>query len=134
MITCAGLRDLRQGGRGLWLALVFMDGHRNPRLPLPYAGGTGPDRTLLQAIIPEQAKGCKTTDLASKVVTPDVLVQPHTASRGMTSYTPTKNVSLPFPRRSPTTFSRRSVQSAEAMKLSAFPCTTDKQVVFVKIF
>jgi glucose/arabinose dehydrogenase len=63
----------------------YMGGHQDPRLPQPCANGTGtnPQAPVLTA---DQAKNCKRVDLSSKVVTPDVLVQPHMASLEMLFY------------------------------------------------
>ena len=66
----------------------YMGGHRDPRLSDPCANGTGPNPQAA-ALTPDQAKDCKRVNLASKVITPDVLVQPHMASLQMTFY-PTK--------------------------------------------
>jgi glucose/arabinose dehydrogenase len=63
----------------------YMGGHQDPRLPEPCANGTGPNLQA-PALTPDRAKDCKRIDLASKVVTPDVLVQPHMASLEMTFY------------------------------------------------
>lgn len=63
----------------------YMGGHQDPRLPNPCANGTGPNPQAA-ALTAEQAKDCKRVDLAAKVITPDVLVQPHMASLEMTFY------------------------------------------------
>jgi len=63
----------------------YMGGHQDPRLPEPCANGTGPNLQA-PALTPDQGKDCKRIDLASKVITPDVLVQPHMASLEMTFY------------------------------------------------
>jgi glucose/arabinose dehydrogenase len=64
----------------------YMGGHRDPRLPLPCADGTGPNPNLPKPLTEDQAKSCKHMDIASKVITPDILVQPHMASLQMTFY------------------------------------------------
>jgi glucose/arabinose dehydrogenase len=64
----------------------YMGGHPDPRLPQPCANGTGPNPQLRAPISDEQAKGCKRVDMAAKVRTPDVLVQPHMASLEMVFY------------------------------------------------
>jgi len=64
----------------------YMGGHQDPRLPKPCANGTGPNPQLSAALTEAQAKDCRQVDLASKVRTPDVLVQPHMASLEMTFY------------------------------------------------
>ncbi|HEY1744992.1 MAG TPA: PQQ-dependent sugar dehydrogenase [Granulicella sp.] len=63
----------------------YMGGHQDPRLPQPCANGTGPNPQAPQ-LTADQAKNCKRVDLSSKVVTPDVLVQPHMASLEMLFY------------------------------------------------
>jgi glucose/arabinose dehydrogenase len=64
----------------------YMGGHPDPRLPQPCAYGTGPNPQLSSPLTPNQAKNCKRINLSSKVVTPDVLVQPHMASLEMVFY------------------------------------------------
>ena len=63
----------------------YMGGHQDPRLPQPCANGTGPNPQA-PVLTADQAKNCKRLDLSSKVVTPDVLVQPHMASLEMLFY------------------------------------------------
>lgn len=63
----------------------YMGGHKDPRLPDPCAIGTGPNPQAA-ALTAAQARDCKRVDLASKVRTPDVLVQPHMASLEMVFY------------------------------------------------
>ena len=62
----------------------YMGGHQDPRLPQPCADGTGanPQATAESP----NAKTCTHVDLHAKVLTPDVLVQPHMASLEMTFY------------------------------------------------
>ena len=76
--------SIKEGGFYGW-PWYYMGGHRDPRLPEPCANGTGAN---LQgpALTADQAKDCKRVNLASKVITPDVLVQPHMASLEMTFY------------------------------------------------
>jgi glucose/arabinose dehydrogenase len=62
-----------------------MGGHQDPRLPEPCANGTGPN-SQAAALTSDEAKTCKRVNLASKVITPDVLVQPHMASLEMVFY------------------------------------------------
>jgi glucose/arabinose dehydrogenase len=64
----------------------YMGGHRDPRLKDPCANGTGPNPQLTAPLTADQAKNCKRVDLSSKVITPDVLVQPHMASLEMVFY------------------------------------------------
>jgi len=63
----------------------YMGGHRDPRLQDPCANGTGPNPQA-PALTAEQAANCKRMNIASKVITPDVLVQPHMASLEMVFY------------------------------------------------
>lgn len=63
----------------------YMGGHQDPRLPEPCANGTGPNPQAA-VLTADQAKDCKRVNLASKVITPDVLVQPHMASLEMVFY------------------------------------------------
>jgi len=64
----------------------YMGGHRDPRLQDPCANGTGPNPQLAKPLTDAEAKDCKRENIASKVRTPDVLVQPHMASLEMTFY------------------------------------------------
>jgi glucose/arabinose dehydrogenase len=63
----------------------YMGGNQDPRLPHPCANGTGANMQA-QALTEDQAKDCKRVDVSTKVVTPDVLVQPHMASLEMVFY------------------------------------------------
>jgi glucose/arabinose dehydrogenase len=64
----------------------YMGGHLDPRLKEPCANGTGPNPQLSAPLSDAQAKDCKRADMAAKVKTPDVLVQPHMASLEMVFY------------------------------------------------
>jgi glucose/arabinose dehydrogenase len=64
----------------------YMGGHKDPRLPNPCANGTGPNPNLPKPLTDDQAKSCQRVDLSAKVITPDILVQPHMASLQMTFY------------------------------------------------
>ena len=64
----------------------YMGGHQDPRLPQPCANGSGPNPQIAKSLTEAEAKSCKRVDMSSKVRTPDVLVQPHMASLGMTFY------------------------------------------------
>ena len=64
----------------------YMGGHHDPRLQDPCATGTGPNPNIPTPLTGAQAKDCKRQDLSTKVRTPDILVQPHMASLGMTFY------------------------------------------------
>jgi glucose/arabinose dehydrogenase len=68
----------------------YMGGHPDPRLPQPCANGTGPNPQLTAPLTSDQAKDCKRVDMSSKVLTPDVLVQPHMASLEVNFYPTTK--------------------------------------------
>jgi glucose/arabinose dehydrogenase len=62
----------------------YMGGHQDPRLPQPCADGTGANPQATSES--PDANSCKHIDLHAKVLTPDVLVQPHMASLEMTFY------------------------------------------------
>ena len=64
----------------------YVGGHQDPRLPQPCANGSGPNLQLATALSADEARNCKRVDMASKVMTPDVLVQPHMASLEMAFY------------------------------------------------
>jgi len=76
--------SIKEGGFYGW-SWYYMGGHQDPRLPQPCADGTGPNAQAA-VLTADEAKSCKRTDLSSKVITPDVLVQPHMASLEMTFY------------------------------------------------
>jgi len=76
--------SVKEGGFYGW-PWYYMGGHQDPRLPEPCADGTGPNLQAA-ALTAGQASSCSRVDLASKVITPDVLVQPHMASLQMTFY------------------------------------------------
>jgi glucose/arabinose dehydrogenase len=82
-----------EGGYFGW-PWYYMGGHQDPRLPKPCANGTGPNPQLSAPLTPQQAADCKRVDLAAKVITPDVLVQPHMASLEMVFY-PTQKENFP---------------------------------------
>jgi glucose/arabinose dehydrogenase len=77
--------SVKEGGFFGW-PWYYMGGHRDPRLPDPCANGTGPNPQAPTPLTAEQAKNCTRVDLSSKVITPDVLVQPHMASLEMAFY------------------------------------------------
>src|SRR5271170_1591836 len=83
------ITHVQEGGFYGW-PWYYMGGHQDPRLPQPCANGTGPNLQAA-ALTTDEAKDCKRVDLASKVITPDVLVQPHMASLGMTFYSTAKS-------------------------------------------
>ena len=63
----------------------YIGDHHDPRLPEPCANGTGPNLQA-PALAPDQAANCQREDIGSKVIVPDVLVQPHMASLEMLFY------------------------------------------------
>lgn len=77
--------SIKEGGFYGW-PWYYMGGHRDPRLPDPCANGTGANPQLAKPLTAEQAKDCKRVSIASKVITPDVIVQPHMASLQMLFY------------------------------------------------
>ena len=76
--------SVKEGGFYGW-PWYYMGPHQDPRLPEPCAVGTGPNPQA-PALTADQAKDCKRVNIASKVITPDVLVQPHMASLQMVFY------------------------------------------------
>lgn len=84
--------SVKEGGFYGW-PWYYMGPHQDPRLPHPCAKGTGANPQA-PALAEAQAKDCKRVDLSSKVITPDVLVQPHMASLQMEFY-PTKKSQFP---------------------------------------
>ena len=76
--------SIKEGGFYGW-PWYYMGGHHDPRLPEPCANGTGPNPQA-PALTADEARSCRRVNLASKVITPDVLVQPHMASLEMTFY------------------------------------------------
>ena len=89
--------SVKEGGFYGW-PWYYIGAHRDPRLPLPCASGTGMNRELQQPLTPEQASTCEHVDIASRVITPDVLVQPHMASLQMTFYAPGPEAPASFPK------------------------------------
>lgn len=73
----------------------YMGGHQDPRLPQPCANGTGANAQAA-SMSSDQAASCKRVDVSKKVLTPNVLVQPHMASLEMTFY-PTDTSAGGFP-------------------------------------
>ena len=98
--------SVKEGGFYGW-PWYYMGGHRDPRLPLPCANGTGPNPQLAAPLDETAAKSCQRVDLSSKVITPDVLVQPHMASLQMTFY--------------PTTFTHAATKALAAADTSGHP-------------
>ncbi|HVT36817.1 MAG TPA: PQQ-dependent sugar dehydrogenase [Nevskiaceae bacterium] len=76
---------IEEGGFYGW-PWYYIGDHKDPRLPLPCANGSGPNPQLTAPLSALDAASCKRIDIGSKVLTPDVLVQPHMASLGMTFY------------------------------------------------
>lgn len=62
----------------------YMGGHPDPRLAQPCADGTGVNMQAASTSI--SGASCKHVDQSTKVITPDVLVQPHMASLEMVFY------------------------------------------------
>jgi glucose/arabinose dehydrogenase len=77
------ITSVPEGGFFGW-PWYYMGGRLDPRLPQPCADGTGANPQA--AATSPDAKDCKHIDLHTKVLTPDVLVQPHMASLEMTFY------------------------------------------------
>lgn len=88
------ITSVPEGGFFGW-PWYYMGHHRDPRLDLPCENGTGVNPQA-QPLTEDQAKSCKHVDIASKVITPDILVQPHMASLEMTFY-PDEKGSHAFP-------------------------------------
>jgi glucose/arabinose dehydrogenase len=84
---------VEEGGFYGW-PWYYIGDHKDPRLPQPCADGTGPNAQLTAPLSELQAKSCKRVDIGATVITPDVLVQPHMASLGMTFY-PTHSANFP---------------------------------------
>jgi glucose/arabinose dehydrogenase len=81
--------SIKDGGFYGW-PWYYMGPHQDPRLPQPCANGTGANPQA-PALTTAQAIDCKRVDMASKVITPDVLVQPHMASLQMEFYPTSKS-------------------------------------------
>ena len=84
--------SVKEGGFYGW-PWYYVGGHQDPRLPQPCANGTGANPQA-PALTADEANNCKRVDMSSKVITPDVLVQPHMASLGMVFY-PTRKSEFP---------------------------------------
>ncbi len=76
---------IEEGGFYGW-PWYYIGDHKDPRLPEPCADGTGANPQSSAPLTMLQAMSCKHVDLASKVIVPDVLVQPHMASLDLTFY------------------------------------------------
>jgi glucose/arabinose dehydrogenase len=76
---------IEEGGFYGW-PWYYIGGHQVPRLPQPCADGTGPNPQLAAPLTQAQAANCKRVDMSSKVLVPDVLMQPHMASLEVTFY------------------------------------------------
>jgi glucose/arabinose dehydrogenase len=83
------ITSVPEGGFFGW-PWFYMGGHRDPRLPLPCANGSGPNPNAIPSVdrmlTSDAAKICAHVDIHAKVLTPDVLVQPHMASLEMAFY------------------------------------------------
>jgi glucose/arabinose dehydrogenase len=84
---------VEEGGFYGW-PWYYTGNHKDPRLPQPCANGTGPNPQLGTPLSLVDAASCKRVDIGAKVLTPDVLVQPHMASLGLTFY-PGKTTNFP---------------------------------------
>lgn len=82
--------SIKEGGFYGW-PWYYIGDHRDPRLPEPCADGTGPNPQA-PALTPAQAEDCKRVDIGSRVIVPDVLVQPHMASLEMLFYPPPRQL------------------------------------------
>jgi len=76
--------SVKEGGFYGW-PWYYIGDHKDPRLPQPCADGTAPNLQAA-ALTTDQAANCKRVDISSKVIVPDVLVQPHMASLEMLFY------------------------------------------------
>ena len=76
--------SVKEGGFYGW-PWYYIGNHKDPRLPEPCANGTAPNLQA-PALSADQAENCKRVDISSKVIVPDVLVQPHMASLEMLFY------------------------------------------------
>jgi glucose/arabinose dehydrogenase len=81
--------SIKEGGFYGW-PWYYIGKHQDPRLPEPCANGTGPNPQA-PALTPALAENCKREDISSRVIVPDVLVQPHMASLEMLFYPPSGN-------------------------------------------
>lgn len=87
--------SMKEGGFYGW-PWYYIGNHRDPRLPLPCANGTGANPQLTKPLTASEGEHCKHIDLGSKVIVPDVLVQPHMASLEMTFYPDSGNFPAQF--------------------------------------
>ncbi|MGD0128697.1 MAG: PQQ-dependent sugar dehydrogenase [Terriglobia bacterium] len=76
--------SVKEGGFYGW-PWYYIGDHQDPRLSEPCANGTG-SNPQAPALTPELAANCRREDIGSKVIVPDVLVQPHMASLEMLFY------------------------------------------------
>jgi glucose/arabinose dehydrogenase len=77
--------SVKEGGFYGW-PWYYIGAHQDPRLPQPCANGSGPNPQNAKPLAEQGAANCKHENLSSKVITPDVLVQPHMASLGIAFY------------------------------------------------
>lgn len=88
------ITSVKEGGFYGW-PWYYIGQHQDPRLALPCANGTGVNPQA--PALPEGAgDSCQHVDIKSKVIVPDILVQPHMASLEMTFY-PRDSASTAFP-------------------------------------
>jgi glucose/arabinose dehydrogenase len=76
--------SVQEGGFYGW-PWYYIGNHKDPRLPQPCSNGTAANLQAA-ALTSDQAQNCQRVDLSSKVIAPDVLVQPHMASLQMLFY------------------------------------------------
>jgi len=76
---------VEEGGFYGW-PWYYIGDHKDPRLPQPCADGTGPNPQRSAPLSALEAMSCKRVDIGSRVLTPDVLLQPHMASLELTFY------------------------------------------------
>lgn len=76
---------IEEGGFYGW-PWYYIGAHKDPRLPQPCVNGTGANPQLTAPLSLLSAASCRHVDLSSKVLTPDVLVQPHMASLELVFY------------------------------------------------
>ena len=75
--------SIKEGGFYGW-PWYYMGGHPDPRLAQPCSDGTGAN--MQAPATSSDGTSCKHVDESAKVITPDVLVQPHMASLEMVFY------------------------------------------------
>ena len=87
------ITSVKDGGFYGW-PWYYIGNHPDPRLAQPCANGSAANQQLAAPLTADQAKSCTHIDLRSKVIVPDVLLQPHFASLELTFY-PTQGGQFP---------------------------------------